>query len=82
MNNKYSDITWENIMLMPSESIVEKVLEFCTEFDYDISEVLDIFDTKEYKELLYVSAVEHFVIKDDELKKILDQRLTDWDDDD
>ena len=79
MNNKCSDITWENIMKMPSESVVEKVLEFIEEYDYDISEVLDVFDTKEYKELLYVSAVEHHVIQDEELKKILNLRLTAWD---
>jgi hypothetical protein len=72
-------ITWENILNMPSDSIVEKVLEFCEEHDYDISEVLEIFDIKEYKEILYVSCVEHHVIQDNELKKILDQRLNEWD---
>ena len=75
---KEQEITWDKIMEMPSESIVEKVLEFCEEYDLDISEVLHLFETKEYKELLYVSAVENLVIKDQELKKILDSRLVSW----
>ncbi len=78
MNNKYSDITWDNILKMPSKSILEKILEFCEEFDYDISEVLDLFDTKEYKALLYTDCVETHVIRDPELKKILDSRLDVW----
>jgi hypothetical protein len=75
MYNKYSNITWDNILKMPSKSILEKVLEFCEEFDYDISEVLDVFDNKELRALLYTDCVEHHVIKDPELKKILDSRL-------
>jgi hypothetical protein len=71
-------VTWEKIMSMPSESIIEKVLEYCEEEDLDISEILDLFDSKEYKALLYTDCVEHHVIKDEELKKILDSRLTEW----
>ncbi len=73
------DITWEKIMSMPSESIIEKILEFCEEHYLDISEVLHIFETKEYKELLYTDCVLNSVIKDKELKKILDSRLVSWD---
>jgi hypothetical protein len=74
------EVTWDNIMKMPSESILEKILEYCEEYNLDISEVLDLFDTKEYKALLYTDCVEHFVIKDEELKKILDARLDEWED--
>jgi hypothetical protein len=74
------EVTWDNIMKMPSESILEKILEYCEEHNLDISEVLDLFDTKEYKALLYTDCVEHFVIKDTELKKILDARLDEWED--
>jgi len=74
-----SDITFENIMRMTSSSISEKIKEFCEEYNYDISEVFDIFENKEYKALLYTDCVEHHVIKDEELKRILDQRLeSDW----
>ena len=72
-------ITFENIMAMPSEGITEKVLEFCEEFGYDISEVLEVFDNKENKELLYLSCVENNVIQDPEMKQILDARLEVWD---
>jgi len=73
------EITIDKIMEMPSESLLEKVLEFCEEHDLDVSEVLHLFDNKETKEMLYVSCVEHHVIKDEELKKILDKRLNEWD---
>jgi uncharacterized membrane protein YoaT (DUF817 family) len=72
------NITIENILSMPSESIASKVIEFCEEYDYDISEVLEVFDDKKIKELLYTDSVTHHFIKDDELKKILDKRLDTW----
>ena len=74
-------ITMENVMSMPSEHLIEKILEFCEEFDYDISEVLDLFDNKENKELLYISCVESGVIRDPEMKKILQARLDVWEED-
>ncbi len=74
-----NEITWDKIMKMPSESVIEKILEFCEEYNLDISEVLHLFDTKEYKELLYTDCVVNYVIKDPELKQILDSRLDSWD---
>jgi len=71
-------ITIDEIMKMPSESLVEKVLEFCEEYNLDISEILHLFEDKKMKELLYVSAVENNVIKDEEMKKILNERLQEW----
>ena len=78
MNNKYSDITWENILRMPSDTILEKVLEFCEEFDYDISEVLDVFDDKTIKAEFYAELVMKGVISDPEFKEVLEKRLNDW----
>jgi hypothetical protein len=72
------NITIENILSMPSESIVSKVIEFCEEYDYDISEVLEVFDDKKIKELLYTDCVTHNFIKDDELKEVLEKRLDSW----
>jgi len=76
--NTTKEITIENILSMPSDSIVSKVIEFCEEYDYDISEVLEVFDDKKIKELLYTDSVTHNFIKDDELKEILDKRLDSW----
>ena len=73
-----SAITLENIMMMPSKHLIEKVLEFCEEYDYDISEVIEVFDNKENKELLYISCVESGVIRDPEMKKILEARMEIW----
>jgi len=72
------DRTWNEILEMPSESLLEKILEYCEEYNLDISEILDVFDDKNKKALLYTDCVENHNIKDEELKKILDSRLENW----
>jgi hypothetical protein len=60
---------------MPSETILEKVLEYCEEYDKDISEILDIFDDKNKKAEFYAELVMEGNIKDPEFKAILEKRI-------
>ena len=66
---------WQEILEMPSETILEKVLEYCEEYNKDISEVLDLFDDKNKKAEFYAELVWTGNIRDPEFKAILEKRI-------
>jgi len=79
-NNQETDLSPEElfneIMEMPSDSLIQKILEYSEETNIDITYLAEVFEkNKEYKEMLYVSCVEHNIIKDKEMKDILKKRL-------
>jgi len=72
------DIKIEDIMEMPSESLVEKFVEYSEEYNIDITYLADLFDNnKALKEMLYSDCVINNVIKDEPLKKILEEKIKD-----
>jgi hypothetical protein len=70
------DIKIDDILEMPSESLLEKMLEYSEMYDIDVTYLAELFEgNKVLKETLYSDCVLHNVIKDDELKEILDNRI-------
>jgi hypothetical protein len=68
--------TLNDILAMPSESLLDKILEYAEEYEIDVSDIAELFEkNKEYKELLYVSLVENHVIIDKEMKELLEKRI-------
>ena len=72
------EITLDQILEMPSESLLEKILEFSEEYNVDVSYIAEVFEkNKEWKALLYSDCVETGVINDPAFKEMLESRIKD-----
>ena len=60
------------IQATPGDSLIERMLSWCTENDFDPMELGEMFaNSKQFKRVLWIDAVEHNQVQDFQLKDLL-----------